>query len=308
MYAPAFRSVRALSVAGLCLVAAACGDSNGPSNTNLSTSQAEAVGQSLASSVALMAAQFSGSDPSSILLSGPAPTAVAGIPGLNMSAGVPMPAISNACATVSSTTDTDADGIPDDATITFLAANCADTTVSGDITTLSGTIHVVDPGAFGFTATYTSFKLQYISASGPSNNLTITLSGSQSVGGTTSAATFGHNITLAIKAGTNTGSYSEVWSATFTPTTGSLASGQPLPAGTLTLNGSIALSGGGQSFSFVVTTPTPLAYDPTCVTDSKFTAGNLRAALSGTGGSKRVSVTFGPNCGDVSVVAVGTTA
>jgi hypothetical protein len=95
-------------------------------------------------------------------------------------------------------------------------------------------------------------------------------------------------------------------------TVGTIAYGDPLPNGLLTIGGNqFETNTDGMNISFGISTTTPLAYSASCAavpTNPPFTAGALRGMLNANSGQARFDVTFGPACGNVTVVTQGTTS
>jgi len=106
---------------------------------------------------------------------------------------------SGSCATVDNTTDTDADGAPDDATFTFALPACSFTGFRGGTLEITGTINISDPtpnGAdFNYLATLTDFQFKL---TGPlaARTFTATRNGTRALSGIAGGVSLSSNITL----------------------------------------------------------------------------------------------------------------
>ena len=191
-------------------------------------------------------------------------------------------------------TDTDGDGVPDNATITFVLADCSTTSFE-----LSGSIHIIDPSttAVGYSGAFSHFLAKLI---GSGNNFaSIELNGSHSVLGTSASATLTENLVTTVNASDNgqtiSGTLSNNWAISFTPAVGQvLDMDVPVPSGDFTLNGTYHYDVNGQEFSFGIQTQTALAYDSSCDPNLgwPFTAGEVRARVGGPNGQAYVKVTY----------------
>ena len=184
------------------------------------------------------------------------------------------------CATVDNTTDTDADGAPDNATFTFALPACSFTGFRGGTLEVTGTVAVSDPTVgvadFNYLATLTDFQFKLTN---PSATLTFTAkrNGTRSLSGDANGVTLTNNITLVRTVpGRADATITHDLSLSFTPAQGaSLVLGQPLPNGTFTKSGTLNWTRGLLSLSFTVTTVTPLVWDASCTTDRKIASGEI---------------------------------
>lgn len=184
------------------------------------------------------------------------------------------------CATVDNTTDTDADGAPDNATFTFALPACSFTGFRGGTLEVTGTVAVSDPTAgvadFNYLATLTDFQFKLTN---PSATLTFTAkrNGTRSLSGDANGVTLTNNITLVRSVpGRADATITHNLSLSFSPAQGaSLVLGQPLPNGTFTKSGTLNWTRGLLSLSFTVTTVTPLVWDASCTTDRKIASGEI---------------------------------
>ena len=210
---------------------------------------------------------------------------------INGAAGAPpvMPVSMSGCAnggfSEGDTTDSDADGIPNNETIMI---SC-DTTYPDSVElSLHGTIHIQDiSGLYGYQFSVNISEVQ----SRNDTSISVSIAGTDNASFTTSSATDNLNLTLGdvTKQGVVSfgGALHENWDATFTATGGSIALGDPLP------DGSIAFSGGfyvtdvadaTQNFNFTLSTPTPLSFVASCYatdTHRPFDAGEIKGEFNG---------------------------
>jgi hypothetical protein len=192
------------------------------------------------------------------------------------------------CATVNNTTDTDADGAPDNATFTFALPACSFTGFRGGTLEITGTINISDPtpnGAdFNYLATLTDFQFKLISPIA-SRTFTATRNGTRALSGNTAGVSLSNNIVL-VRSVPNRAdaTISHNLLLDFTPAAGAvLALGQPLPNGTFTQSGTFTWSRADVSRTFTVTTVDPRVWDASCITDRKIVSGEIHATLAGGG-------------------------
>jgi hypothetical protein len=101
------------------------------------------------------------------------------------------------------------------------------------------------------------------------------------------------------------------WSATFAAAQGStITTGEPLPDGVYTPNGSFEYRQGGRTAQFTITTVEPLQYSAECAAGvaagtawSPFTAGVVRVAIRNDGNLGFAEVTY-LDCNEASVLYV----
>ncbi len=191
-------------------------------------------------------------------------------------------AFSTPCVVPSSTTDTDGDGVFDDATWTFTNPPCSFTNRRGGTVALTGQLRIQDPtpagAGFGHVTTLTDLAFSY-TAPQAANSYVVTRNGTRTVTGNAAGLALATNVTIvrSFPSGASA-TVAKQWNVAFTPTGGaSLVQGQPLPSGTLAITGTWNWTRGSESASLAVTTPTPLTYDATCTQAQVFTAGELRA-------------------------------
>jgi hypothetical protein len=93
------------------------------------------------------------------------------------------------CATASSPTDSDGDGIPDDATYLFTAPPCHFTGFRGGSLDVVGQLRMQDPtpvaAGFGYQATFTALRYTFTSGGG-NTTYSVTRNGGATLSGSTS--------------------------------------------------------------------------------------------------------------------------
>jgi hypothetical protein len=197
------------------------------------------------------------------------------------------------CATADNTTDTDADGAPDDATFTFALPACRFTGFRGGTLEITGTINLSDPtpaaADFDYLATLTDFQFKLTSPNA-THTFTATRNGTRTLSGSAAGVSLSNNLTLVRSAPSRTdATITHDLMLSFTPSAGQvLALGQPLPSGTFTKSGTFTWSRGTVTRTFTVTTVVPLAWDATCTTDRKIASGEIHATLADGGYIKTV--------------------
>ena len=197
------------------------------------------------------------------------------------------------CATPSSATDSDGDGIPDDATYAFTAPPCHFTGFRGGTLDIVGQLRMRDPtpsaAGFGYDATLT--LLRYTITSGDASTVyNVTRNGSATLSGSTAGLAYSTDLQVARTfTGQPDAAVDQQWTVTYTPET-QLQINEPVPAGTLDVAGALDWTRGTESFSLTITTPTPLHYAACTDTAQPIDAGELRASgtFDGTTGYVRV--------------------
>ena len=188
------------------------------------------------------------------------------------------------CATVSSTADTDGDGIRDHASFTYALPACSFTGWRGGTVELTGVISVSDPDpapSFAYLLTYDDFRWQYTAPSSI-DSWSATRNGSRTLTATQSQLSLSNEVsiirTFAHRADA-TVSHNTL--LVFTPDAGStLVRGQPLPSGTAVKSGQVTFSRNGNGRTFSVNTVTPLRYDASCTTSPRISAGEIHYELA----------------------------
>jgi hypothetical protein len=262
----------------------ACSDSSGPSTTPLSASNAAEVGDAVASTADLALA---GLNPT-------VPNFGTGFPlftnGRAIGGGIAFspPDTLPSCPAASDLTDTDGDGVPDNAVWTFSAADCTQTDVDGNRSVVTGSVAISDPGlTAGYDLQLNSLTGQYYQSGDTSPFLQLIMDGDWSLRGTSEAITADQNYTYVLTVLNERVSLANDLAVAFTAANGtSIAWGVPLPNGTISIDGGWRVSSSRETHSLTLLTVTPLSYDDTC---QGVVAGVLDAY--GTGGAVRVTWT-----------------
>ena len=209
-------------------------------------------------------------------------------------AGAPCPAIDN-------TTDSDHDGIPDNATLTFALPQC-ESVVNGDSTEVTGTVHLTDPvyspppspAAFGYEASLSDLTVHFGAMDADSsftdtrNGAELLLLGPQGLAQT-------HGFRIAHQDHGGLANVVDQWNATFTPAPGqALVPGVPLPPGFFAAQGHTSWARGDAVAQFEIITAIPLAYDPTCPESApnRIRSGEIHASFVGPGQQAYVRIVF----------------
>lgn len=189
------------------------------------------------------------------------------------------------CPTTSGSADTDGDGIPDDATLTFQNPPCTATGFRGGSLGVTGSIQIQDPsGANGtaFNLTMTNLAWGFTDSLGAAVYTSIR-DGTRTRLGSTSAAKITNATTTqrqrpAISTATLTIATVDSFVAN---TPGTLLVGQPLPSGLFAVKGSVTWHRSTENWNLVVATTVALQYDASCLTTAqRIKAGQI--TLTGT--------------------------
>jgi len=199
------------------------------------------------------------------------------------------------CPTLTPTDPTFTGDIPDTLTETW-GSDCSDTS-GGETLSISGSISIMDatPGIPGLAYNSTINNLD-ISESGSTDNVTISINGTLGVSETLSsigvAANYAYNF-AETSPNAITEAVTEKLTSTYSfPATGTLlVEGDALPAGTFNISGQDTFTVNNTTYTFTVSTPTPLTVDPTgCPTG--VTSGTVTVAFSGQGGTGTATITW----------------
>jgi hypothetical protein len=172
------------------------------------------------------------------------------------------------CASLSSETDTDGDGAPDNAVFTFALPACHFENFRGGTLDLTGTITLSDPtpdaADFAWHAVLADFTFKVTNAQ--SETFTAVRNGTRDLTGNANGLTLANNITTVRTAsGHPSVQVTHNLQLNFTPAAaGTLVVNEPLPSGTIGSTGTLTFVRGSDSRTFTVTTPTPLQYDASC--------------------------------------------
>ncbi len=274
----------------------ACSDSSGPADAGniLTQIQAEDIGSDVAQDLDDLA-ELSIYDESN------------GVP-LTVAQPRPLGAPPAACVTISPDppTNSDGDAVPD--SVRFLYDACVFTRAGGVVTdSLGGTIDFIDPlplaSSLGVRHEFTDFTRKRTNTVFPLRSFLAVHNGTREWGG--DADTLGHTITSFVSVWTHpsgrTTTHEKDWVAKFTAATpGTISLITPLPAGSFTLSGTGTWTTLNRSWNVVVTTVTPLVYDPSCTVAPRLTAGELNLVVTRNGDVTNVSIVF-TACGQYTV-------
>ncbi len=186
------------------------------------------------------------------------------------------------CVSPSSATDSDGDGVPDDATYIFTAPPCEFTGWRGGTLDIIGNLRIQDPtptdAGFGYESSLDRLRSRFTSADARVI-YDVMRNGTRTVSGSVSGLLLTADIqVLRTFAGHSDAAVDKKWTLTFTPVT-PLQINTPLPGGTLDIAGTMDWTRGNEHFVMTVTTPTPLQYDANCTdTVQRIRAGELHAA------------------------------
>ena len=187
------------------------------------------------------------------------------------------------CTTSSSTTDTDGDGVHDDATFIFTAPPCRFTGIRGSTLDVVGQLRIQDPApaaaGFGYGATVTALRFTLTGDDDDDPSYSVTRNGFRSLSGTTAGLVLVTDLQVVRTfPGQPDGAIDEQWTIAFEPET-PLQINQPLGSGNLDISGTLGWTRGAESFDLTVTTPAPLHYDSGCTgTPQRIDDGELQAA------------------------------
>lgn len=291
----------ASGLAGM-LALGACGGDSSPGSTTISQQQAAVVGAEAASQVSDIAAgvtgfSFTGGSLGSgffsrAALRGRMSTLDRVIPARYRPQLAALRGGNGQCdpTVAGDSTDSDGDGIENNATYTFTSGNCfyQDSLGNGFAVTGSVSIQDTDGGAtlFGFSLDMNRLKVLFYNDSASAG---LDWDGTYTANVTsTSAATSRHFVTRFHVNNQIPYSFGDNWTLTFVPDTATIdpASQSTLPDGTFDITGSYNWSGAfgnaDGDWSFSISTPTPLHWNTACDgQDPPFDGGQLRASIVG---------------------------
>jgi hypothetical protein len=286
-----------LLVLSLAFTLSACGsDNNDPGITD---EQGEALGAAIASQVSTLATSFTATDFTSSAVGGglffsrPAPQGIKSIIRAPALAGGLCPEVTG------DITDADGDGVPVDATFTFLSPDC-DGQQGALSFTVTGAIRVVDPSqtAVGYNGTFTNFETTF---SQGNNFLALEFDGTRSVLGDATSAQLTEDVTFTVDGQQQGqdfgGSIGSDWTISFDPTNDDLEMESPLVDGSFDFDGNFHYDIGGVEARFQVSTQTPLVFDASCTLVFPFSSGEIRAHLEGEGGEVFARIVY-TGCGE----------
>ena len=270
-----------LAVAGV----VACSDSSPSATTTMDSAAANMAGREVAGLFAGTANGLMTFDPSEALL------------GINflLPAAVHPPSPRRALASIAralagrapgcnpaqtNSTDSDSDGVFDDNTLTFTAANCTTDDGFGTPVVTTGTVRIRDQGSlFGWDVDFSAFT---VTLGDPSNQLKLTVNGNYLADVGAAGATAGQKISAQVVVTSGESFFlSDDWSLGFTPDAdGVIAEGAPWPAGGFDLAGSYRFVEGGKDYRLGLVTAAPLVIDGQCTGDPPFQSGQVIGAIT----------------------------
>lgn len=218
-------------------------------------------------------------------------TLTIGRPGLPLA----FPAIAN-CPTASSSSDGDSDGIPDDISYTFTNPPCSTTGFFGGSLSVTGQVRIQDSSqatSGAYTVSLTNLSWQFTDTAG-TLSYTATRNGKRQRSGNDSSITLrvADTVVRAKPQITALATLTKQLTWTFTAdNAGAIVTSQPLPAGTVTVSGTLRWRRRTEDWNLAVATVTPLVYDPSCTTTAqRFTAGRvtLTGTIAGTPGTLQI--------------------
>jgi hypothetical protein len=209
------------------------------------------------------------------------------------------------CITNSTPGDIDADGVPDNTTLTY---NCPNRPLGlGRTVSITGTRKITDPDTnipnttLGFNMEISALTHEYKNAAG---NLVLKTvrDGTRRPRLSANLLQFEHQLTtLRDKTGQPQATIVNNLLMKFTPNAGlSINFGQPLPSGTADLSGNFSYTKGARAHNVVVTTTAPLQHDSGCASQ-RFVGGGLKAVVGGTGASGTITIAF-QSCGTSPII------
>jgi hypothetical protein len=192
----------------------------------------------------------------------------------------------NGCGTIV-VNATNSQGQVTDETITYALPACEFTGILGlNSLAVTGSLELMrpDPTMFNFSSQATNLEFAFTSSGVTSSE---TRNGTRQLTATSQILNESNDITTVFqKAGAGVGTLNNGLAFSFTPANGaSLVVGEPLPSGTVEVNGTIGwtpASTGSATDSFTVSTTTPLAYDSSCAktSASPFDSGELKLVIA----------------------------
>lgn len=267
----------ALDAVLLMAMVAACSDSSGNSDTGPSLELTTSVGA------------FTRDEAGAALDALTAPTVL-----------TPLGA-SDGPACVSPSSNSDSDGVPDDATYILTAPPCRFAGYRGGTLDLVGELRIRDPApsaaGFGYNSTLIAARATFTPPGDTPNAYSVTRNGIRVLTGSVAGLQLTTDLQVVRTfTGLADAAVNELWAVQFTRES-PLRINLPLPGGTLDLAGTLGWTRGTETLDLTVSTPTPLHYDAGCTGAARrIDAGELHAAgvFEGADGYVRVRWT---DCG-----------
>jgi hypothetical protein len=186
------------------------------------------------------------------------------------------------CVVSSTPTDSDGDGVPDDATYVMTAPPCRFDGWRGGTLELVGQLRIQDPApasaGFGYDETISDLRARYTNAAKDAI-YDVTRNGRRTLSGSTTGLLFTSDIQLRrIFVGKSDAVVGQQWTMSYTPSVPLQING-PVNSGTLDISGTMTWKRANEDLELIVTTPVPLEYDANCTdTVQRIRNGELRAA------------------------------
>lgn len=205
------------------------------------------------------------------------------------------------CGTLSPAepTDTDADGIPDELTVTYSLPSChmEDEFGSMDIT---GSMHLEDdtPTVAGMSFSLAMNAIRVAITDPEFGTIAVRRDGTSSVAHSASQLAQVYDFATLVQAPDLSARFATEWDLDFDAAPGaSIVAGAPLPDGTYTPSGTTVIEQMGDRYTFTVSAPVPLAYSAACAEDpftydSPFASGVLRVEAVGAEGQGYVEAVY----------------
>ena len=241
----------------------ACSDSSGPSNDPITAQNAQSIGSAAASTADLAIGALNPAVPD---FGGGFPLFFSN--GRSIGGGIsfaPPDSLPN-CPAASNLTDTDGDGVPDNATWTFTAADCTQTDIEGNRSVVTGSVVVSDPGlTAGYNLSLNHLTGAYYQNGAATPLLELAMDGTWALRGTSDALSLDQNYNFALTVQDEQVTLTNDLNVSFAAANGTAISwGVPLPDGTIAIDGDWRVASSRENFSLTLGTIDPLVYDDAC--------------------------------------------
>ena len=186
------------------------------------------------------------------------------------------------CVVSSTPTDSDGDGVPDDATYVMTAPPCRFDGWRDGTLELVGQLRIQDPApasaGFGYDETISNLRARYTNAE-KDVIYDVTRNGGRTLSGSTTGLLLTSDIQLRrIFVGKSDAVIGQQWTMSYTPSVPLQING-PVNSGTLDISGTMTWQRANEDLELIVTTAVPLEYDATCTdTVQRIRNGEIRAA------------------------------
>jgi hypothetical protein len=184
------------------------------------------------------------------------------------------------CPTVDDGTDTDGDGVPDNATFTFDEVACTEFVDTIGTFTRSGAVAIEDIDT-GYRLAWEDYRVELEALGGDVS--AVTMNGTWDVTVTGTSATLVESVVMTTEEetaeGTTTGTFEYDWIAQFESDGDPIVLASSLPSGTLSVQGPTVWTLDDVSFSFDASTLEAIEYapPPDCDLGLEFLSGGVRA-------------------------------